>query len=255
MYYQRHEALPEAVWEAYRAFPAFWANFQSCDEVLESTRSSLTALGEKVAASLESGLGQAYFVDQRFDPYHDKGGELYLIVPIGHGFMSVRFRRGAQIGPGQQERDGQMLQGKLPHVPEFMHSAFRSLAMIGINFESPYIEMPDVDGFLGLDASTSTHLTDDLKGKVRERALGAFGERWKWKLNKIAAERNRNWTVFADFEDDAGRDLWVALDKGFKRVSRLIHPQPAFDAMLSHYLSGHPGSFDFNEYVEHNSIW
>lgn len=127
--------------------------------------------------------------------------------------------------------------------------------MVGVNYESPYIEMPDVDAFLGSDASASTHLTDDVKGKVRERVRSAFGKSWEWKLNKIASDRKRNWTVFANFEDGAGDELWVALDKSFKRVSRLSHPQPALEAMWCHYLSGNPEPFDFNEHAEPASIW
>jgi hypothetical protein len=250
-----HTSLTNEVVKAYSEYPDCCILLNRLSQGIGGLLQPLAEFGPRPWSALQEGFKDAYFVDKRFEDTLNDAGHLYVVVPVAVGFVSVRLKRGMHGDVYEQNDGGKTLRHATAHLPDFLRSTMRLAALVGINYSSTYLEIPDVRWFYGRGDGVGAHLTDNIRGITRKKAALKFGERWEWELHLLGSDDNRNWFVFADLDERSEGALWVALREDFKDVRRLINPQAAYEAMLVHYLGGAQTAFDFKPYAESQSIW
>lgn len=253
--FSEYDTLPVAVVRTYSEYPDCACSLQRLHGRVATVLEPLHSFGTGPWSFLEAGLADSYFVDQRFEGRANYAGQLFAVVPVAIGFVSVRLKLGMHCDVYEQNDGGKTLRHATARLPDFLRSTMRMAALVGINFSSDLLAIPDIRWFCGRGDGVGTHLSDDIRGTTRNRAALKFGDRWEWELHLLSTDDAHNWYIFADLGERSEGALWVALREDFRDVRRLLDPQAAYEAMLVHYLGGARIPFDFRPYAEAQSIW
>jgi hypothetical protein len=200
--------------------------------------------GPSVRTFFETVSREAYFVHYEYQGVPDGRGQLFVVLPIEVGFVSVALR--SVVGSKAEER--------ILGLPEFLRGTSRLATMVGIHLRSEYLDIPDVRWLRGIESEA--YVATSIRQNLRGVAGAHFGDGWQDNLLEVTDAENLPWSVFADFREGGDGDLWLSLQADYSDVRRLARPRPAYEAMLTHYLfRGATVSFDFRHYAESASIW
>jgi hypothetical protein len=244
--FRRYDSLPADVIEAYlKSASPDAGHLKHLSDGAGAMLQTFRHFGPRAWSLLSENLGQAYFVESRFERQPADVGALYVVVPVEAGFVSLKL----------QLECGELVRHATARLPEFLRPLMKTAALVGVNLRSKYLEIPDVRCFFGC-GDVKVYVSDGIRGATRTRAANKFGERWEWQLHVLADDNEHNWSLFVDLDERTSEGaVWVALREDFKDVRRLINPQAAYEAMLLHYLNGTITSFDFRPYADSASIW